>query len=299
MEMNIDVIICRGPRRLWFILLLISGVISTVQASGGEWFGLITDIEGKATWESGTQDGEHVSILTEIVSESRMRLASGTHVAVLYVQSGEQYDFQGPAVIQFERCQPQVLSGAKPRHWRTTLGSDLADVRIKPVSVTQAALVMRHTRSAAKLKLLTPNGTQVLDERPEFRWISPYLGLQYDFHLSDAGGRTIFQSQVQGDSFRLPATVELKRGVPYVWQLATTPVNGHRYSRIGNFRIALPELQAKVEKLRPAGDASVADRVVFAAWLNAMELRDEARQYWREVAAARPNDSRLKALAEP
>jgi hypothetical protein len=41
----------------------------------------------------------------------------------------------------------------------------------------------------------------------------------------------------------------------------------------------------------------VADRVIFAAWLNEMELRDEARKYWREIAAARPDDSGLKVLA--
>ncbi len=296
MGMKADLMV-RAVRDLWFVLLLISGVVSAAPASGDESVGIITDIEGKATWESEIQKGQDASILAEIIPESRMQLASGARLAVLYTQSGEQYEFQGPAVIQFERRQPQVFSGAQPRHWKTALGSDLARARIRPVGVAQAALVMRYTRPVAELKLLTLNDTRILDERPEFRWIPPEPGLQYDFKLSADKGRTIFSSRVQGDSLRLPATIKLKKGIHYVWQLATTLANGQRYSNIGKFSIALPKLQAKVEKLRPAGGASVANRVVFAAWLNEMKLRDEARKDWREIAAARPDDSGLKVLA--
>jgi hypothetical protein len=289
--------IVRAVRDLCFVLLLISGFISTAHASGDESVGIITDIEGNATWESESPHDKDASILTEIAPESRMQLDSGSRLAILYTQSGEQYEFRGPAVIQFERRQPQVLSGAEPKHWKTTLGSDLSSARIRPVGVAQAALVMRHPRHVAKIKLLTLNDTQILDERPEFRWVPPEPGLQYTFELSNDKGRTIFSSRVQGDSLRLPATIKLKKGVHYAWQLATTLANGQRYSNIGKFSIALPKLQAKVEKLRPAGGASVADRVIFAAWLNEMELRDEARKYWREIAAARPDDSGLKVLA--
>lgn len=297
MGMHADFIV-RAVRDLCFVLLLISGFISTAHASGDESVGIITDIEANITWESDTQHGKDASILAEVVAESRIQLAPGAHLAVLYTQSGEQYEFQGPAVIQFERGQPQVLSGAQPKHWKTALGSDLARTRIRPVGVAQTALVMREPKPVAKLKLLTLSSTQILDERPEFHWVPPEPGLQYDFELSDDKGRTIFSSRVQGDSLWLPATIKLKKGVHYVWQLATTLANGQRYSNIGEFSIALRKLQAKVEKLRPAGGASVADRVVFAAWLDEMQLWDEARKYWRELAVARPDDSRLKALAE-
>jgi hypothetical protein len=53
----------------------------------------------------------------------------------------------------------------------------------------------------------------------------------------------------------------------------------------------------QAESLRPASTALLSERVVFAAWLEQMELRDEARKYWKNAAAERPDDRRLKNMA--
>lgn len=42
----------------------------------------------------------------------------------------------------------------------------------------------------------------------------------------------------------------------------------------------------------------LASRVVHAAWLEQMKLKDEARKYWQAAAAERPDEPRLKTLAE-
>lgn len=58
-----------------------------------------------------------------------------------------------------------------------------------------------------------------------------------------------------------------------------------------------PELRAHIEALRPAAGAPVSERVAFAAWLEQMQLKDEARDYWRALAAERPDSAELKALS--
>lgn len=58
-----------------------------------------------------------------------------------------------------------------------------------------------------------------------------------------------------------------------------------------------PELRARMEALRPAAGAPVSERVAFAAWLEQMQLKDEARRYWKALAAERPDSAQLKALA--
>lgn len=57
------------------------------------------------------------------------------------------------------------------------------------------------------------------------------------------------------------------------------------------------ELRAQIEAARPAANATVAERVRFAAWLEQLQLKDEARVYWKALAAERPDSQQLKELA--
>jgi hypothetical protein len=59
---------------------------------------------------------------------------------------------------------------------------------------------------------------------------------------------------------------------------------------------APPGLRAQVEAARPAPDAPVSERVAFAAWLEQQQLHDEARAYWKALAAERPGSEKLKSL---
>jgi hypothetical protein len=56
-------------------------------------------------------------------------------------------------------------------------------------------------------------------------------------------------------------------------------------------------MRQQVASLKPATNASISDRVAYAAWLEQLELKDEARTVWRTLAAERPDDRRLEALA--
>ena len=68
-------------------------------------------------------------------------------------------------------------------------------------------------------------------------------------------------------------------------------------SERARFRIADPALKREVEARRPAPDASVSRRVVFASWLESKRLMVEARRYWRELEAERPGNAELSRRA--
>ena len=59
-----------------------------------------------------------------------------------------------------------------------------------------------------------------------------------------------------------------------------------------------PEQEAAREKLRPAENAPVADWVVYAMGLEQIGLTGEAKNVWRKLSAQRPDDPKLKKLAE-
>ena len=50
-------------------------------------------------------------------------------------------------------------------------------------------------------------------------------------------------------------------------------------------------------KIFLAASVLLSTRVAYAAWLEQMELKDEAHKYWQAALSERPEDARLKALA--
>lgn len=257
---------------------------------------MVTDLSGKAALQ-GAPGRAGLTIMSEIATDDRLQLEAGARVTAIYLKSGDEYIFTGPAQIQFRAAEPQVLSGVAPQKRASPFGKGGKDVIIKPVSVTQAAFVMRSSRPTARIKLLALSGTKTLEAAPEFRWQEIEPGLRYQFELTDDTGKSLIETQVDGTSFRLPSSVRLREGVGHTWEVSVRLADGRRYISAGDFSIAPAELRARAESLRPAVNAPVSQRVAFAAWLEQMELRDEARKYWKALAAERPDDARLKSLA--
>jgi hypothetical protein len=59
-----------------------------------------------------------------------------------------------------------------------------------------------------------------------------------------------------------------------------------------------PEQEAARERLRPADNAPFGDWVVYAMGLEQIGLTGEAKNVWRKLSAQRPNDPKLRQLAE-
>jgi len=57
------------------------------------------------------------------------------------------------------------------------------------------------------------------------------------------------------------------------------------------------EQRARIEAARPPADAPFSKRVAFAAWLQQLGLKDEARVYWKALAEERPESQQLKKLS--
>ncbi len=251
---------------------------------------IVTDVSGKVTGPAP------ISILSEIRADARLGLAPGARLVALYINSGDEYIFSGPSQIQFQAAGPNMISGSKPQK-RASPVSKSGAVTIKPVGVTQAAFVMRGGRATARIRLLSLSGTKTLESSPEFRWNAIEPGMKYRFELTDDTGHSLYDSEVDATSLTLPASVTLKEGSAYTWEVSTRTPDNRRYVSAGDFTIADAGLRAQAQTLRPEPGAPVSDRVAYAAWLEQMELRDEARKYWQALAKERPDDEKLKALA--
>jgi hypothetical protein len=277
-------------RHLWLATAVVVFGLAAAGAARAQNVAIVTDISGKVAAQ------EPVTILSEIAADARMQMEAGSRLVVIYVKSGDEYTLAGPAQVQFRASGPEVAGGAKPQRKASPLGKE-SGVTIRPLAVAQGAFVMRSGQPTARIKLLTLSGTKTLETAPEFRWQEVEPGVKYRLELTDDTGKSLYEGEVAGAALKLPAAVQLREGVFYTWELSTRLGDGKRYVSAGDFSVADAGVRARARTLRPAAGAPVSQRVAYAAWLEQVELRDEARRYWKALAAERPEDGKLKALA--
>ena len=286
----------RSVKNIFCAFLLLAYCIAS-GAAGDPAVAMVTDLEGKALVLDDSRKPA-VTILSEIRQDARVQLDAGGRLVAVYLGSGQTWEMKGPAVVLFRAQQPESESGAKPQARGNALSKASKDIRIKPVAVAQAAIVMRSVKPSLKLKLLNPLGSKTLEERPAFAWKSLAPDIPYRFALLDDTGRTLFETSVADTSLQLPAQVQLKEAVIYTWMVSAQHPEGMTFSNASDFSLASADLRRQVESLRPAANSPFSERIAFAAWLEEMALRDEARKYWKAAAAERPDDPRLKVMAD-
>lgn len=285
----------RTIRKILCAFLLLGQCI-VAGAAGEPSVAMVTDLEGKAVLVDDSRKPA-VTILSEIRQDARVRIEAGGRLVAAYLGSGQSWEMKGPAVVVFRAQQPDAESGAKPHQRGNALSKGGKDIRIKPVTVAQAAIVMRSLKPGQKLTLLNPVGNKTLDERPAFAWKGVAPDIQYRFALLDESGKTLHEANVKDTSLQLPAQFLLKEGATYTWRVSAQHPDGTSFSNASDVSLASADLRQQVDALRPAPAASLSERIAFAAWLEQMSLRDEARKYWKAAAAERPDDPRLKVMA--
>ena len=276
------------------LLVCASGLLpATVQGAG---VAMVTDLQGKAT-ASIQGRAREVTILDELEADALIHLDPGTTLVVLYLDTGYEYVCKGAAAIDLRPGQPEAQRGAKPERRNLTLRKGGQDIRINPVGMAQGAMVMRGIRADTQIQLSNLDKTRTLETRPQFRWQELQPGLEYGFELNDETGRTILEAQVKATSLNLPAGVKLREGVPYVWKVSARLPSGKTLTSSSEFVLAPADVRAQARESRPAASAPLSARIAYAAWLDQMDLKDEARKYWMAASAERPESSRLRALA--
>ena len=265
---------------------------SLAQSPGGEPAGLVVDLQGKANViEQGRTT--RLEMLSYIRPQTEIEIGPGAALAVTWYADSSEHRFKGPARLKVSRDRIQVVQGAPGQE--RALGEEKVSAAKRGVStrLAQAALTMRSIRAAADI---TPvGGSRVMTLRPQFRWTSDHRSDSYRFTLRDALGEPLVQMTVNGESLKLSDSIVLEWGKRYRWT-----VQDARGGSVveGDFEVITREQVAQLGKLRPGAKASFSDRVLYAAALDDLALKAEARELWRKLAAERPDDAVLRRFAE-
>lgn len=256
---------------------------------------MVTDLIGKATMTQGKVSD--INILSEIEAATQVQLAPGTTMVILYIGSGDEYLLKGPATIIFKPTNLEVLSGSQPEKRSNAIVKGVG-VRIKSVGLVQGATVMRSSVNKPLFKLLNLYDTKTIETQPFFRWEEMQPNTTYQLQITDNKSEIFYMTAVDTSSLKLPANVVLKEGVTYTWEVSVALPGGKKFSRMADFELAPKELRIQTEALRPDTSAPLSMQIAYAVWLDQMGLKDEARQYWKAAAKERPDDIKLKLIAE-
>jgi len=281
---------------LAFLLGLLPQAAVFAQPARSAAVAMVTDLEGAA---SLVAEKRGLAILDDVVPEQRIQMEKGARMVLVFLKSGEEYVFKGPAMVLVKSAQAEAISGAKPEKRNTLFGGSGREIRISPINVNQGAVLMRGIPGEPRLTLLSLSETVTLDPWPEFRWRGMQAGTLARLQLFDDKGRQIVEREIGGDALTLPGEIRLKSGVRYRWTVSGKGPGGQAVSGTSHFSLASLDVRGEAERLRPPAGATLSEQVIYAAWLEQKDLRDEARKYWRTAATERPNDSRLRELAGP
>jgi hypothetical protein len=267
--------------RFMFAVFALAMMCDGNAAAEAELIAMVTDLTGKAAVleKSGKRS---IFILYEIKPNTKIQLNDKSHMVIVYIKSGQEYEISGPSKVQFNFTQPDSIGGNKPSKRNALLWSGGNGIRVRPGMLAQAAIVMRGTETTVKLLNLVE--TLTLEAQPEFHWGPAYPGLNYRFTLKNDAGKVLLETVMEGTSYKLPASITLDDNQVYRWEITSLPPVGARHSASGDFGVASSDLRKMAKDVRPQDTAPLSERVAFAIWLDQMKLKDEAHKYWKAAA---------------
>jgi hypothetical protein len=281
--------------RILLYLLIAVGAVLHRPALAAEAAAIVTDVRGAARLADGTP----IELLRELPAGTEVHLRPASRVVLLHLAAQSTYALSGPGAFAVRARTVDGLADARVTVAKA-LPPGFRDVRLQPSRITQASIAMRGSPFDQGVRLVSPVATWLLERPSTLRWEKPANVPESDFtvQLADGENRIVFQTTTRATVLSVPDDVRLEPGKLYGWQVTAALAGGKTIEGWAEFGVADDNLRARATSAQPAADASDADRIAFALLLEALDLREAARQQWAEAARGRPDDQRLRALAE-
>jgi hypothetical protein len=269
------------------LCLLFFGFISASAHAQG--VAMVLDRAGNV--ESLVKDkAKRVQVLDYLAPDSDLRLAAGASATLVYLGSSREWQFVGPGRYRLRADQPVVVQGAAPKVRAVPPPSAQAMARLEPAQRERLALGAMVMRGDGPLRIVSPNGVDLLDPRPTLIWLS---GEAQEIAISvfDAARHKVSSGTSKEMQWSLPQA--LAPG-DYTWRIES--VSGDSGSpRQGRFRVLGEDDERYI--LKRDLPADFAARVAHAVLLESQDLPHDALRAWRALAEQRPDEDLLKQWA--
>lgn len=255
---------------------------------------MVVDLTGRAAWDRI----EPVHITDAVMPERLLTLDPEARLVVVFLKTGTEQVFTGPAHIRFKA--DGTVEGGKAASTRR-LQALQGKLQLKPAALAQASVVMKEMAFESEFRRddwpgLKPNGPGLLDPSPEFTW-APLSGAKFTFRITDDKQRPVLNVTGTEARQKLPAPSPLRGGRTYQWHLLAECPDGSRRTESGHFRLLDEAERAGLRAAKPGPEAGFADRLLYASLLDQLGVKDEAKALWQALARERPEDPNLRGLA--
>ena len=255
---------------------------------------MVVDLTGRATWDRI----EPVHITDAVMPERQLSLEPEARLVVVFLKTGTEQVFTGPAHIRFKT--DGTVEGGKAASTRQ-LQALQGKLQLKPAALAQASVVMKEMVFESEFRTsgwprLKPSGPGLHDPSPEFTW-APLPGAKFTFRITDNKQRPVMETTGTEARHKLPAPSPLLGGSTYQWHLLAECPDGSRRTGSGHFRLLDEAERAGLLAAKPGPEAGFADRLLYASLLDQLGIKDEAKALWRALARERPEDPNLRCLS--
>lgn len=230
-----------------------------------------------------------LNVLDYLAADSEVRLAGAASATLVYLASSREWQFTGPGRYRLKADAPTVLQGAAPKARGVPAPSAQAMVKLETAQRERLALGAMVMRGDGPLRIVSPNGVDVLTNQPTLIWLAGD-GQEIRVSVFDEAQRIVAQGAATKMQWPLP---EVLPPGEYTWRVEATAAGGS--PRLGRFRIIGDDDERRALPIRPP--AEFAQRVAHAVMLESHDLPHDALMLWRALAAERPDEESLQQWA--
>ena len=231
-----------------------------------------------------------LNVLDYLAADAELRVAAGASATLVYLGNSREWQFTGAGRYRLQADQPVVLQGSAPKVRGVPVPAAQAMVRLEPAQRERLALGAMVMRGDGPLRIVSPNGVDVLDARPTLLWLAGE-GQPVRVSILDEAQRSLAETVTSAAQWSMPR--ELDPG-DYTWRIEVASSGGGS-PRLGRFRV-IGANDERREMLR-AAPGEFAQRVAHAIMLESQDLPHDALLLWRALAAERPDEESLKQWA--
>ncbi len=230
-----------------------------------------------------------LNVLDYLAADSEVRLTDAASATLVYLASSREWQFAGPGRYRLKADAPTVLQGAAPKARGVPAPSAQAMVKLEPAQRERLALGAMVMRGDGPLRIVSPNGVDVLTNQPTLIWLAGD-GQEIRVSVFDEAQRIVAQGAATKMQWPLPKVLPPGE---YTWRVEATAAGGS--PRLGRFRIIGDDDERRSLPIRPP--AEFAQRVAHAVMLESHDLPHDALMLWRALAAERPDEESLQQWA--